>query len=42
MARRLDAGFLAQLVAEGRLDEGKTVETAIDLVATTPRNAFRL
>ncbi len=42
MARRLDAGFLAQLVAEGRLEEDEAVETAVDLVATTPRKAFRL
>jgi glucuronate isomerase len=42
MSRRLDSGFLAQLVAEHRLDEDEALETAIDLVATRPRVAFRL
>ena len=42
MARRLDAGYLAQLVVEHRLDEDEAIETATDLVATNPRTAFRL
>ena len=42
MARRLDAGYLAQLVAEHRLDEDEALATATDLVATNPRKAFRL
>ena len=42
MSRRLDSGYLAQLVAEHRLDEDEAVETAIDLVATRPRVAFNL
>ena len=32
MSRRLDAGYLAQLVAEHRLDEDEAVDTAVDLV----------
>jgi glucuronate isomerase len=42
MSRRLDSGFLAQLVAEHRLDEDEALETAIDLVTTRPRVAFGL
>ena len=42
MARRLDAGYLAQLVAEHRLDEDEAVETAVDLVQTLPRKVFKL
>lgn len=42
MARRLDAGYLSQLVAEGRLAEDEAAETAVDLVTTNPRKAFRL
>ena len=42
MSRRLDAGYLAQLVAEGRLEEDEALETVTDLVATNPRKAFRL
>ena len=42
MSRRLDSGYLAQLVAEHRLDEDEALETAIDLVTTIPRKAFKL
>jgi glucuronate isomerase len=42
MSRRLDAGFVAQLVAEHRLDEDEAVETLRDLVVTNPRTAFKL
>ncbi len=42
MARRLDSGFLAQLVAEHRIDEDEALETAVDLVATQPRAVFKL
>jgi glucuronate isomerase len=42
MSRRIDAGVLAQLVAEHRLSEGEAVETAIDLVTTRPTVAFKL
>ena len=42
MSRRLDAAYLAQLVAEHRLDEDEALETAVDLVTTIPRKAFKL
>lgn len=42
MARRLDAGHLAQLVAEHRLEEDEAAETIVDLTTTAPRRAFRL
>ena len=42
MARRLDAGYLARLVAEHQLEEDEAVETAIDLVAGRPREVFKL
>jgi len=40
LARRIDAGFLAQLVAEHRLGEDEAVETAIDLAYHLPRAAY--
>jgi glucuronate isomerase len=42
MARRIDAGYLAGLVAEHRLDEDEAVEIAVDLVVERPRVAFKL
>jgi glucuronate isomerase len=42
MSRRLDAGFVASLVAEHRLDEDEALDTIRDLVATNPRRAFKL
>jgi glucuronate isomerase len=42
MARRLDSGHLAQLVAEHRLDEDEAVDAAVDLVSDRPREVFRL
>lgn len=42
MSRRLDAGHLAQLVAEHRIDEDEATETAIALVAENPRKVFKL
>ena len=42
MSRRLDAGFLAQLVAEHRLEEDEALETAVDLVAGRAREVFKL
>ncbi|WP_404380008.1 glucuronate isomerase [Knoellia locipacati] len=42
MSRRLDAAYLAQLVAEHRLGEDEAHETAIDLVTTIPTRAFKL
>ena len=42
MSRRLDAGFVAQLVAEHRLDEDEAPDVIHDLVVTNPRKAFKL
>jgi glucuronate isomerase len=42
MSRRIDAGWLAQLVAEHRLDEDEAAETALDLVTGQPREVFKL
>jgi glucuronate isomerase len=42
MSRRLDAGFLAALVAEHRLDEDEALDALIGLVATQPREVFKL
>jgi glucuronate isomerase len=42
MSRRLDAAYLAQLVAEHRLEEDEALETAVDLVTTIPTAAFKL
>ncbi|MEQ7126224.1 glucuronate isomerase [Actinopolymorpha sp. B11F2] len=42
MARRLDAGFLARLVAEHRLPEDEAAETARDLAYQLPASTFRL
>ncbi|MBL7497356.1 glucuronate isomerase [Frankia sp. CNm7] len=42
MARRLDSGFLARLVAEHRLDEDEALDVLADLVTGRPRAVFRL
>lgn len=42
MARRLDSGWLARLVAEHRLEEDEAMEVITDLVTVNPRRAFRL
>ncbi|HEX2416862.1 MAG TPA: glucuronate isomerase [Micromonosporaceae bacterium] len=42
MSRRVDAGWLAQLVAEHQLDEEEAVTTARALVTDQPRQAFKL
>ena len=42
MSRRLDAGWIAELVAEHRLDEDEAVETAVDLVVGRPTAVFKL
>jgi glucuronate isomerase len=42
MSRRVDAGFLARLVAEHRLREDEAVETAIALVGDQPKAVFKL
>ena len=40
LSRRIDAGFLARLVAEHRLDLDEAVETAVDLAYTLPKAAY--
>src|SRR5664279_3102964 len=42
MSRRLDSGFLAQMVAEHRIDEDEAQETAVDLVTGRPTEVFKL
>ena len=42
MARRLDASYLASLVAEHRLTEDEAHATAFDLVTTIPKKVFKL
>jgi glucuronate isomerase len=42
MSRRVDAGVLAQLVAEHQLEEQEAIETAVGLVSTLPRHVFKL
>jgi glucuronate isomerase len=42
MSRRLDAGFLAGLVAAHRLDEDEALDTVTTLVAEQPRRVFKL
>jgi glucuronate isomerase len=42
VARRIDAGFLARLVAEHRLEEDEAVEVARDLTVGLVRKAYKL
>jgi glucuronate isomerase len=42
MSRRLDCGYLAELVVTHRLDQDEALATAHDLVTTNPRKAFKL
>jgi glucuronate isomerase len=42
LSRRVDAGVLAQLVAEHRLPEDEAVQTAVELVTTQPSRVFKL
>jgi glucuronate isomerase len=42
MSRRLDCGYLAELVATHRLDEDEALATARDLVTVTPKAVFKL
>ncbi len=42
MSRRLDAGYLAELVTTHRLEEDEAARIATDLVSTTPRAVFKL
>ena len=40
LARRIDAGYLARLVVEHRLDLDEAVETAVDLAYHLPKLAY--
>jgi len=42
VARRVDCGFLARLVAEHRLDEDEAAEVAVDLAYNLPKRAYKL
>jgi glucuronate isomerase len=42
MSRRVDAGFVARLVTEHRLDEDEAVDAVVDLVAGRPVEVFKL
>jgi glucuronate isomerase len=42
MSRRLDAGYLAGLLAEHRPDEDEALQRAVDLVSVRPREVFSL
>ncbi|HET6550935.1 MAG TPA: glucuronate isomerase [Solirubrobacter sp.] len=42
MSRRLDAGWIAELVAEHRLEEDEAVEAAVDLTTGRPTAVFKL
>lgn len=42
MARRIDCGFLAKLVAEHRLPEDEAIETARDLAYHLPKSTFKV
>ena len=42
VARRIDCGFLARLVAEHRLSEEEAAQTAVDLTYKLPKQAYRL
>jgi glucuronate isomerase len=42
MARRVDSGYLARLVVEGRMTLAEASRVAVDLVGDIPRRAFKL
>lgn len=42
VARRVDAGFLARLVAEHRLTEDEAAETIVDLAYRLPKRVFKI
>ena len=42
VARRMDCGFLAELVADHRLEESEAAELAVDLAYNLVRKAYRL
>jgi glucuronate isomerase len=41
LSRRVDAGYLARLVAEHRLEEDEAVETAVDLAYNLARHSYQ-
>jgi glucuronate isomerase len=42
MSRRVEAGVLARLVVEHRMEEDEAIEIAVDLVSGQPRRVFKL
>jgi len=40
LSRRIDAGYLARLVAEGRLGMAEALETAVDLTYNLPLQSY--
>jgi glucuronate isomerase len=40
LSRRVDASYLAKLVAQHRLSLDEAIETAVDLTAVLPRDAY--
>ncbi|MGQ3393421.1 MAG: glucuronate isomerase, partial [Blastomonas fulva] len=42
VARRIDCGFLAQLVAEHRMEEWEAAELAVDLSYNLAKAAYKL
>lgn len=42
MSRRLDSGYLAELVATHRIDEDEALATAVELVSGNPTRVFKL
>jgi glucuronate isomerase len=42
VARRIDSGFLARLVAEHRLEMDEAAEVVVDLAYTLPKRAYKL
>ncbi len=42
VARRMDAAYLAMLVADHRLDEDEAIEVARDLTGPLVRRAYKL
>jgi glucuronate isomerase len=42
VARRIDCAFLAELVADHRLDEDEAAEIAVQLAYELPKKAYKL
>ena len=42
MARRIDCGFLAEMVADHRLEEWEAAELAVDLAYNLAKKAYKL